>query len=308
MLTTTFGVFNGTSWEALCQLVFKRKHSPEGYQQIPVSPGDYGLEGFTSQSGLGFQCYCPEKQYSTKDLYKKQRDKITADIEKLKTNAADLLEILGPAKIRNWVFVTPVLASHALLRHARKKEKEVLSWGLPFIDSGFTILLHDAEHYIVEINQVQSAKGNALDFCLTPPAIEALTESISVYEQNIKRKCEARLEHAQQTASFGKRFAILYEVVLQNFVEADPFLRRIEQSEPTLHFKLVRLINEYAVMVKEKTATWMGTAEELTQQVTDGLTARIAKDLQPEINETTASQISRHVVARWLAICQLDYA
>jgi hypothetical protein len=308
MFKTTFGVFDGRSWENLCQLVFKRKHGAEGYQHIPVSPGDYGLEGFTSISGLGFQCYCPEKQYSRTDLYNKLRGKITDDLTKLKSNNKDLLAILGTTKIKQWIFVTPELASHALLRHARKKEIEVLGWALPIIDSDFRIFLHDAEHYLVEINQIQSAKGQALDFNLTPPVLEELTEPRETYEQNIERKCGARLEPAAGTPSYDKRFVMLYEGVIQNFVEADPYLRRIEETAPTLHFRLIRLINEYAITVKEKSATWTGSAEELTRHVADGLTARIVKDLQPEMDETTASQVSRHIVSRWLAICQLDYA
>lgn len=308
MFKTTLGVFDGRSWENLCQLVFKRKYGAEGYQQIPATPGDYGLEGFTSISGLGFQCYCPERQYSRREMYEKQRNKISMDLTKLKTNSKDLQAILGQTKIKQWIFVTPELARHALLRHVRTKEREVEGWALQFIDDDFRILLHDAEHYLVEINQIQSAKGQALDFNLTPPVLEELTAPQETYEQNIGRKCQARLEPTAEKPRYDVRFAILYESVLQSFVEADPFLRRIEESEPSLHYKLIRLINEYAISVKEKSATWMGSAEELTQHVTESLTTRIVKDLHPEMNETTASQVARHVVSRWLAICQLDYA
>lgn len=308
MFKTTLGIFDGRSWENLCQLVFKRKYGVEGYQQIPATPGDYGLEGFTSISGFGFQCYCPERHYSRKEMYEKQRDKISTDLTKLKTNSNDLQEILGQTTIRQWIFVTPELASHALLRHIRTKEREVKSWTLPFIDSDFRILLHDAEHYLVEINQIQSAKGQALDFNLVPPVLEQLTASQEAYEQNIARKCQARLEPTAEKPRYEVRFTNLYESVLLSFVEADPLMRRIEESEPSLHFKLIRLINEFAISVKEKSATWAGSAEELTQHVTENLTARIVKELHPEVNETTASQVSRHVVSRWLAICQLDYA
>lgn len=308
MFKTTVGVFDGRSWENLCQLVFKRKYGADGYQQIPATPGDYGLEGFTSISGFGFQCYCPEKHYSSRETYENHRDKITTDLSKLKTNSKDLSEILGTTKIKQWIFVTPEFTRHAIHRHVRKKEKEVISWGLPFIDDDFRILLHDAEHYLIEINQVKSAKGEALDFNVAPPVLEELTAPQETYEQNIGRKCQTRLEPVAGTPSYQSRYAILYESVLQSFVEADPFLKRIEETVPSLHFRLVRLINEYAITVREKSATWMGSADELTQHVTDGLTARIVKDLQPEMNETTASQVSRHVVSRWLAICQLDYA
>lgn len=307
MYVTAYGAFNGTTWEELCQLVFKRKHSADGYQHITVSPGDFGLEGFTSLTGYGFQCYCPEKRYTRKELYEKQRDKITVDIGKLNNNKKDLVEIMGDIKIENWVFVTPDLASNALLRHARKKETEVRSWELPFIHPKFRISLHDAEHYFVEINQIQSAKGAALDFDLTLPTLEELTGPPEKYEANLRRKSGTRLEQKKASASYERLLEALYQGTLRSFVEADGHLRRIADSAPALHFRLVRLINEYEIAVKEQAITWLGTAEELTTHVANGLTARIVKDLAPDFNETTASQVSRHMVARWLAVCQLDY-
>lgn len=63
MIETPIGQFTGTTWEAACQLAFKSKHGADGYQQIPASPGDYGIEGFTKHTGYAFQCYCPERLY-----------------------------------------------------------------------------------------------------------------------------------------------------------------------------------------------------------------------------------------------------
>ena len=88
MFHTKFGAFNGDTWEDLCQLVLKRKHQNVGYQEMPASPGDYGIEGYTVTTGWAFQCYCPDKHYERTELYNKQRDKITEDC----TSA----EILGP--------------------------------------------------------------------------------------------------------------------------------------------------------------------------------------------------------------------
>lgn len=67
MIQTDFGTFDGTSWERLCQLAFKLKYGPS-YQRMPASPGDYGIEGWTTD-GLAFQCYCPERHYTQDELY-----------------------------------------------------------------------------------------------------------------------------------------------------------------------------------------------------------------------------------------------
>lgn len=81
MFNTKFGSFNGSTWEDLCQLVFKRKYDAVGYQQMKASPGNFGIEGFTIGTGLAFQCYCPDKHYERAELYENIRDKITQDLE-----------------------------------------------------------------------------------------------------------------------------------------------------------------------------------------------------------------------------------
>ena len=125
MFTTKFGPFNGSPWARLCQLVFKRKYQAECYQQMQASPGDYGIEGYTV-TGMAFQCYCPEKHYDRTELYEKQRDKITADLRKLKDYHSELQSRLGSTKISRWVFVPPEIDRNALLQHAKAKEAEIM--------------------------------------------------------------------------------------------------------------------------------------------------------------------------------------
>jgi hypothetical protein len=307
MFTTSFGEFNGKSWEALCQQVFKMKYGSDGYQQIPASPGDFGLEGFTLKTGFGFQCYCPEKHYTRQELYDAQRDKITKDLGKLRTYQADLAKLLGSTKLGHWVFVTPEVDKHSLLAHARTKEVEVQGWSIPFLLPDFRILLHDGDHYLLEINEILSAAGEALNFDKTPPKLPELSEPPEVYERNIRRKCEVRLTPKKISSRYTHHVERLHQQTLESFLEADDFFRRIEASAPIVYIRLVRLINEYEKYLLETQATWTDTADALTIKVSDGLAERVARDLAPEFDDTHARMTARHMVARWLAICELDY-
>ncbi len=94
---------------------------------------------------------------------------------------------------------------------------------------------------------------------------------------------------------------------IETFLKADAYFREIEEKAPTLYFSLVRLINEYEHYVSEVGISWVGGADELTDHVRVGLSKRICSELSPEIDETTASKISRLIVSRWMAICELDY-
>lgn len=307
MFNTKFGAFNGSAWEAMCQQVFKRKYQADDYQVMPASPGDFGLEGFTLRTGWGFQCYCPDKHYDRGELYEKQRDKITADLEKLKTYKEEIARRLGSTKLNHWVFVTPEFDKNALLAHARTKERQVRAWGLPFISDDFTVLLYDGDNYLVEINEILSAAGEALVFDDVAPLLAQLSGPPEEYEGNIRRKSQKRLADARGSENFDRRVHSLHQLTLENFLAADGYFRRIESSAPVVYVRLVRLINEFENYVAETSTTWMGTPEALTSQVKENLEQRIVRDLAPKFDATNASKIARLMVARWLAICELDY-
>lgn len=307
VVTTPFGPFDGPSWERLCQQVFKKKFAADGYQHIVASPGDFGLEGFTTATGCGFQCYCPDKQYPGKELHTKQRDKITRDLKKLQTYETELKALLGTTKLRRWCFVTPTIARNDLLAHARAKEAEVRGWGLSILAPDFEVLLHDGDHYAEEIQELQLVLGQAMDFGGLPTALPPLGEKPEVYEQNVLRKTRARLDGRVEAAKLDTKVAGLHKRTLREFLDHDAHFRRINDQAPTVHARLVRLINGFEAHVVETCDTWEGTPQQLTEKIREGLSDRIAKELSPHIDETEAALIARLMVARWIAVCELDY-
>ena len=307
MFHTKFGPFDGNSWESLCQLIFKKKYQDDDYQEMPASPGDFGVEGITLRTGWGFQCYCPDKHYERKELYEKQRNKITEDLAKLKTYQVDLISRLGATKLTCWVFVTPEIDKNALLAHARTKEAEVRGWRLPHLTDTFRVLLYDADSYLLEINEIRSAAGESLVFDDAIPALAILKGTQEDYEKNVLRKCQTRLSEKSALSSYQNRVAVLHQRTLNEFLAADSYFRKIASSAPLIYVRLVRLINEFENHVIDKSTTWTGTPEQLTNQMKDGLHRRITIELGPEFNETEASKVTRYMVARWLAVCELDY-
>ena len=259
------------------------------------------------KTGHGFQCYCPDKLHSSAELYEAQRDKITEDLNKLKTYQKELAARLGSTKLSDWVFVTPIIDRNALLRHARSKEIEVRGWNLKILASEFTIHLRDAEFYLAEITQVQSCEGHSITFDPTPPYLEPLNGPMAEYEGNLLRKAELRLQPKLNASNRSRILDPLYAETRQTFLEADAEMKRLEGTAPTVYARVLRVINEYEHEVVEKAKTWTGSAEQLTELVRDGLAKRIVTDLTGMIDETGARRISRHIVARWLAVCQLDF-
>ncbi|WP_420998548.1 hypothetical protein ACKI2N_023700 [Cupriavidus sp. 30B13] len=307
MFNTPYGPFDGDSWERLCQQVFKKKFLGDGYQHIPATPGDFGLEGFTTTTGCGFQCYCPDKLYPDKELHEKQRDKITEDLKKLRTYQEDLKKLLGNTKLRRWYLVTPTIARNELLKHARTKEAEVRAWDLSILTPDFEVLVHDGDHYAAEIQELQFALGKALDFGGLPTTLPPLGSSPEEYEENVLRKTKARLEGRVAADKLAAKVAGLHQQTLREFLDHDAHFKRINDQAPAVHSRLVRLINGYEAHVVETCSTWEDSPQQLTEKIRDGLTRRIAKDLAPHIDETEAAHIARLMVSRWIAVCELDY-
>lgn len=307
MFNSRFGPFDGGSWEALCQQIFKQKYKAEDYQPIPASPGDFGLEGFTLKSGWGFQCYCPNMHYERSELYEKQRDKITEDLGKLRTYKDQIPRYIGTTVLNHWVLVTPEFNRHALIAHARTKELEVRSWRLPFISNDFTVLVFDGDHFIIEMNSIRLSLGQSLIFDDVAPSLPTLSGEREDYEENVRRKSEKRLAHKAGVVDINERVQRMQQRTLEEFLGADGLLRRIESRAPAVFSRLVRLINEFENYVLLTSDTWEGSAEALTTKVRETLENRIINELSPGIDSTTASAVARHMVARWLAICELDY-
>lgn len=119
------GISTGNDWEALCVDCYRMRYQSEHYVEIPAAHGgDTGIEGYT-QSGIVHQCYFPERTYSDPDLYEHLRNKLTADIEKLKNNAQRFGE-LGVPPVKEWHFNIPEYKDSRIIQHAEAKRKELL--------------------------------------------------------------------------------------------------------------------------------------------------------------------------------------
>jgi hypothetical protein len=179
---------DGNMWEDYCQKLLQMRY--EDYQKVPAQfGGDYGIEGFT-RSGIVFQCYCPDDDPSGRDLYEKQRDKITKDIKKFVKNVTEI-SALGAGTIREWHFLTPNYNNRDLLSHCRSKESEVQSKSLETVHSGFTICIKTEDAYIPERQTYIGAGGLRVQPSGEEPPLEELKKLLTSDNKivlNIKTK------------------------------------------------------------------------------------------------------------------------
>ncbi|RYJ59194.1 hypothetical protein [Pseudomonas songnenensis] len=314
MYLTKYGLFDGNSWEALLQLIYKTNHRADGYQEMPASPGDFGIEGYVGKTGVAFQCYCPDNNCNQDDLYDKQRGKITRDLGKLAQYEAEIRSRLGGALIKEWVFITPEVNRNKLLRHAKIKEAEVRSWNLSILSPDFTILLHDADFYSREIQEQKSLQGEAIYMEGISLSLPNLDGDLTEYEEHILRKSKLRV-----AASLGideinmsdekqrAKVQRLYSKTLEIFLDFGRFRNQLDTISPILFHKVERILGTFQGEVDEWRDTLSASPDELTEKVKGDLRMRLEAELKTHIDYTLSTQIVNHAVANWLGLCQLDY-
>jgi hypothetical protein len=303
MIQTKYGTFDGDSWEDLCQLVFKSKYKDNQYQEMVASPGDFGIEGFTKLDGMAFQCYCPDNHYTQKELYEKQRGKITKDLGKLRTYEKEIALRLGSTTLKEWVFVTPQITDNNLLKHAQTKQEEVVGWGLSIIGPDFKVIMQDADFFAKEINEIQTTKGNkitlfsALDFTNSTE-----DQDVTIYEENISRKNKVRCTF--NGVLNEEKHLKLNLLTSKKWLESDPFLKEIEKNASEIYFHVMRVVSQYESEVEELCITWQGEAEGLISKVRDELALRIGEAI-PGLGEAERYRLSDQMTSKWLALCPL---
>ncbi|MUH97295.1 hypothetical protein GNP63_12190 [Aliivibrio fischeri] len=304
MIQTAVGPLNGDLWERLIQSVYKNRY--DNYQEMVTSPGDLGIEGFVLKEGIVIQCYCPDKYYDATKLHEKQVNKITADIKKLNLNHQALGKRLGATKIKTWIFITPEVAKGQLHEHARKKEEEVLGWGLSLIDSEFTILIKSLDDYLPDIQKIQTLSGNKLDLSGTNKHYNIEKPVLTTeYEKNISEKNEIRSVINNILDLETHQF--LNGKTTEDFLHGYDILKNIYVSSPEIYGRLSKTINRFESDVQEQSMTWEGTPKELIDHIKQKLLVRLEKDslISSSLEYDDLSEVIDHMVARWIAHCPL---
>lgn len=276
------------------------------YQHMPPSPGDFGIEGWTAD-GHAFQCYCPEKNYTQKELHTAVRDKITTDIPKLKLYEKEIAARIGDTRIHSWLFVTPVIPHNDIHEHARKKEGDARSWASPILTSDFRIYIQDAEHYAKEFESCRLSQGAKLQ--LGPPLSPELVllQAPEAFQKLVDRKNRVRLQSKSTSPDFERVLRSLNDMTERKFVECDRQLSDIEKVSPQAYQQIVHVIGRYAEEMTELQYTWSDEPQKLIDRIKSELAERLAKDPKATMALVDAQRLADLMVSRWLAVCQLDF-
>lgn len=307
MYKTEYGDFNGTSWEAFCQICFKRKYESDGYQEMPAWQGDLGIEGFT-RTGILFQCYCPDEEYAADELYEKQRDKITADLKKLITNEVDLKSYLKTIKVKQWIFVTPGYKKKDIVKHCQDKAEEYRQLKLSFLDTNFDVLIYDIDFFAAEIPLVLDYRKSKIE--INPLTQKSDTEIADWKSKEISLVENAIRKHGQRitanAANRDNKINSLTQNSIEHFLNGNITVKIMQEKFPKDYEKFIRVISLFEKKVSEMCITNTCDNNMLYKQIENELKSKL-KEAFGYIDQITIDRLTEQVLADWILRCPINF-
>lgn len=303
-MKTLIGELDRDGWEKYCQKLLKIKYNSDGYQEIPAKyKGDLGIEGYTF-SGIAVQCYCPDGHPTSKELYEKQRNKITRDIGKLLKNGKELKKILGETIISEWHFLTPLYDNKDLLAHCTKQTQRVKKEKKSYISDNFKILVHTEDDFIEEISVLVNSGIRQIQPHIpdvTPECIADWGASNNKHIQTIEHKYSKIISDPDKLKS-------QIEHTVKNYIIGQNILEKLRNDIPSLYEKIIKLktamedqITQLSVIHAEK------TSGEHIQQIIDEYKSSLYKELNNSLESSSVIRLSNEAFADWLIGCSLDF-
>jgi hypothetical protein len=291
---------DGNMWEDYCQKLLRLRY--EDYQEVPAQfGGDYGIEGFT-RSGIVFQCYCPDDDPSGRDLYAKQRDKITTDIKKLVKNAS-AIAALGAGTIIEWHFLTPRYNSRYLVSHCRTKESEVQSKSLETVHGEFTIYLKTEDDYLPERQIYLGTDGLRVQPSGEEPPLDELEKLLTSDNKivlNIKTKLEKLALPSRQ------RTDLIIQSV-KGYIVGQDELETLNEKFSSKYESVIQLKSATESQLPMRMLSCSDNHGTILYNILQEYEGKLRNDLSGSLSSALIARLSTEAISDWLGRCPLNF-
>ena len=313
------GYMTGDAWEDLCVQCYRLRYQNVHYTAIPAAQkGDAGIEGYTFD-GVVHQCYCPEREYSDKDLYEHYRDKMTTDLEKLvnpkhASSYADRLRGMGVPPIREWHFNIPEYRDNRILTHAETKRQEVLAAkaaapkSYEHIHKDFVIVIKQAADFTPEISRIirTTLTDMRLNTAVKHPAKPDWSKCDSQKVDNIRRKIKAVMHGVDDTNETLNEVIGIY---IDYYICGIENMTALRQDFPEIYEDLYKLEQSYKNEVRVKTLmhTDKSMNKDLFEKILDEFQTKLEKDFSRIFTIAAIGELKQDLIASWLADCSMEF-
>lgn len=292
-------------WEEHCRTLLRLRY---GVDFVPVpdkTGGDGGLDGVVRRKAVAWQFYAPEGEpLAPGTRYRRQRDKITADLQKLVKYKDRLQEILGNTILRDWVLLTPVHESADLIPHCNGKTKEARGWNLVFLSHDFNVSVQDLSDFRAE--HAMSQESGLLPASLrTPLELPDLMADGTLFSSATGPRVDVM---------DGKLATILPEPANRDFFRGEllkskyareDLLDRYDTRVPDVAHRIRHEISQAKRAMLMAQAYGTQDANHL-RSVQDDISRRV-QDAAAGMPHTQTSHIAEGTVCDWLEECSMDF-
>ena len=305
---------SGDLWEDLINRCYRMRYQKEGYHEIPASyKGDGGIEGFTD-TGVVYQCYCPEKQYSDNEYYEHIRTKLHNDIGKfIDPDYEDTLKRLGIHDVHEWHLVIPEYRDKRILEYRTTQIKRVIEYKTKhpdqcnYIADDFRIDIKVADDFVTEISSLSRTKaGLELDLRIVEKANTIdLTSCPSEKVSNIKRKIKAVMGNVEEDDDGYKR---IVQMFLEAYITGISLMEKLRQENIDVYEDIMSLKLSYKRKVEMKTL--MQQDHSLNRSVFDEIFEDFTNQLNSKftfLNQETRDELAMDIIGEWLADCPMEF-
>ncbi len=222
--------FSPKEWEAFCEVMLRQHYGAKNFYSVPDEDrGDLGLEFYTIEGTL-FQCYYPKHGVEMSVYKSRIKNKINADLNKLKINEKEIGNLLDDIVINQWVLLVPEDKSKDLIAYCNKKKKEAIKKNISYIDTDeFSVKIETANSYPEGKKYAQGVYSKAIDIPLSAVTArdrQAWKIGHSEFSNNIERK---------STTLMGQESDRFQERVVTRYIQIEKFLETLRTDHPDLH-------------------------------------------------------------------------
>jgi hypothetical protein len=294
----------GIDWDEYCHRLLALKY-PNYYQRVPSRfGGDLGIEGFVKNAGIVFQCYCPDGEPTSTELYEKQRDKITTDIRKLVINKTELISILGSSPIKEWHFITPRYDNKDLLTHCRKKELDLISQNNSHIYPDFIILIKTEDDFIREKGILNNNGLIVIDPTIPPVPVSQIKSWVNQNNslfQNLEHKIRKLTDNPDSIEQ-------LIEINVKSYLIGQNTLENIRSGFPEQYEKIHELKDIWEIRISQRSLIPTGSPPgEILFDALEEYKIDLEKGFPQIISRKILEVLSQEAISDWLIRCPLDF-
>lgn len=304
---------SGEKWEEFINKCYRLRYQKDGYHEIPATyQGDGGIEGFTD-TGIVYQCYCPEKNYSDNDYYEHLRDKMHTDIGKfIDPNYGKTLVKLGVHDVREWHLVIPEYRDKRILEYRTtqitrvKNYKDANPKQCIYIADDFRIDIKVAEDFLVEFSRLtRLQQGNEIDLREIVKEKEIdLSSCPSEKAENIRRKIKAVSNKDEESDEYKS----MVNIFLNAYISGISWMDKLRRENSDIYEELMSLKASYKRRVETKTLL------QNDHSMNYSVFMEILNDFISEIktkfnylNQETIDELAYDIIGEWLADCPMEF-